>query len=320
MDQANGKPQRMKALFTRHWVFRLIFLPLASIYLVLLLVAWSGARLLLYPMPPPSYEDSAEIIKLRTADGLHISARYLPKPGAVYTVLYSHGNGEDMGMDEVVYQNMRDYGFSVMTYDYHGYGTSEGSPSEQALYHDIDAVYAYMTGELGIAPSRIIVYGRSLGSGPSVYLAEREPVAGLILESSFATAFRARTRVGILPFDQFPNIQRIKRVRCPILFMHGRKDLVIAFSNSKALYKSARAPKMHLWVKDAGHNDFQEKAGERYQKTIFEFITLVEATQRVRSQSRKQGAGGEVVPRMVDLTLNTPDDIKRATTHFELRH
>lgn len=278
--------RRITDFFFNHWIFRFILRPLIIAYLFLLLVAWLFLDALLFPAPRASYEDSADIIKLKSQDGVNISARYMPQRSAKYTVLYSHGNGEDMGEDEFFYQQIAEWGFSLFIYDYHGYGTSGGVSNEENLYLDIDAAYLYLTEKLDIPPSRIIVYGRSLGGGPSIYLAARHPVAGLILESTFATACRAKSVLPILPFDRFPNARRIHAVRCPVLIMHGRKDNVIRFANSEALFRAANSPKMTLWIDNAGHNDFRDIAGEKLPNALANFSALIEK-QRAGIESKQ---------------------------------
>ncbi len=120
-------------------------------------------------LPQPSrYQDSSAIIKLTSGDGITISAVYLPSSQSGYTILYSHGNAEDLGNIQPVLQHLHQIGFSVFAYDYRGYGTSRGRPSERNAYKDIDSAYNYLTQQLGIPPERIIAYGRSVGGGPAV--------------------------------------------------------------------------------------------------------------------------------------------------------
>jgi Esterase/lipase len=137
-----------------------------------------------------------------------LSAVHLPNPQAVYTALFSHGNAEDIRDVAPLLNEIHESGFAVFAYDYRGYGSGDGVPTEENAYKDIDAAYAYVTGTLGVAPARIIAYGRSVGGGPAVDLASRKPLAGLIVESTFVTAFRVRTHIPILPFDKFRNQDR----------------------------------------------------------------------------------------------------------------
>jgi fermentation-respiration switch protein FrsA (DUF1100 family) len=224
---------------------------------------------------PSSYQDTREILKLTTADQIQLSAVYLPNPASTYTILYIHGNAEDLGDIQPVLQQLQTIGFSVFAYDYRGYGTSQGKPSERNAYRDVDTAYEYLTQKLGVLPERIVVYGRSVGAGSAVDLAARKPVAGLIMESAFTTAFRVVVPIPILPFDKFRNIDKIKRVNCPVLVMHGRVDEVVPFQHGQRLFAAASEPKLALWVDDASHNDFMWMAGERYGKTLQEFVELI---------------------------------------------
>ena len=170
---------------------------------------------------PSSYKDTPEFLKLTAEDGNKITALYLPNPSAKYTLLISHGNSEDLGDDRDWHQDLRKAGFNVFAYDYEGYGTSEGKPNESRTYQDEDAAYSYLVTVLKTPPNRIIIFGKSVGSGPAVYIAARQPVAGLILQSPFTSTFRVLTRIPILPFDKFPNYKIIRHVHCPVLIIHG---------------------------------------------------------------------------------------------------
>jgi fermentation-respiration switch protein FrsA (DUF1100 family) len=220
---------------------------------------------------PSSYKDTPELLKLTAADGKKITALYLPNPSAKYTLLISHGNSEDLGDDRDWCEDLRGAGFNVFAYDYEGYGTSEGKPTEARTYQDVSAAYSYVVGVLKTPPDRVIIFGKSVGSGPAVHIAAREPVAGLIVQSGFMSAFRVMTRVSIVPFDKFPNYKDIRNVHCPVLFIHGTVDSVIGFYHGKELFELANEPKSHLWVEGANHNDVEEVAGDSYIKTIQTF-------------------------------------------------
>ena len=235
---------------------------LVGCYLLLAIVgAFFADRLIFYPQPN-SYHDDANIIKLHTRDGATISAVYLPNPAARYTVLFSHGNAEDIGDNREFFRMLHDAGFAVFAYDYEGYGTSTGTPSESAAYADIDAAYDYLTQTLHVPAERILDYGRSVGNGAAIDLASRRRVAGLIVQSGFTSAFRVLTHVRLLPFDKFDNVAKIRRVHCPVLVMHGRADNVIPFWHGERLFAAANEPKCSLWIDRASHNDFEMIAGE----------------------------------------------------------
>src|SRR5215471_12144047 len=173
---------------------------IAALYLALLLCAVFLTDKVLFQPHPSSYRDGPEILKLTTRTGKKISALYLINPKAKFTLLVSHGNAEDLGDDRFWLEELQRAGFNILAYDYEGYGTSEGKPGEQAVYDDENAAYDYLTQSLRIAADRIIIYGRSVGSGPAVHLAARKPAAALILQSPFVSAFRVLTRIPLLPF------------------------------------------------------------------------------------------------------------------------
>ena len=244
---------------------------IVGFYIVFALVAALLADQLMFYPRPSSYRDDAKIMKLRAADGKTISAMYLPNPQAKFTILYSHGNAEDIGDLEPLFRELHDAGFAVLGYDYEGYGTSEGTAGEKAAYADIDAAYAFLTETERIPPARVVVFGRSVGSGPAIDLASRKPVGGLIVQSGFTSAFRVLTRVPLLPFDKFRNLDKIGRVKCPVLVMHGRRDGVIPFHHGERLFAAAPGCKWSLWANDAGHNDFEWMARDQYLPAIHAF-------------------------------------------------
>ena len=225
--------------------------------------------------PPPGYRDAPEILKVPTKDGQSIAAIYLANPSSTYTLLLSHGNGEDLGSVLPLLPGLGNLGFNVFAYDYRGYGLSEGTPSERHVYADIDGAYEYLTTKLGVPPERIVAYGRSLGAGASVDLAARRPVGGLILESPFLTAFRVMTAVPLFPFDKFRNADKIGRVRCPVLVMHGEADEIVPFWHGRRLFDKAPGLKMFVAIPGAHHNDFIWVAGARYGQALRDFEALL---------------------------------------------
>ena len=229
---------------------------------------------------PSSYKDTPEFLKLTTENGSKITALYLSNRSAKFTLLISHGNSEDLGDDRDWLEDLQKAGFSVFAYDYEGYGTSEGRPNETRTYQDESSAYSYLVTELKTPPNRIIIFGKSVGSGPAVHIAAREPVAGLIVQSGFTSAFRVMTRVSIVPFDKFPNYKDIRNVHCPVLIIHGTVDSVINFRHGKELFELANEPKRHFWVNGANHNDVEDIAGTNYIKTLQAFAASLNDASR----------------------------------------
>jgi fermentation-respiration switch protein FrsA (DUF1100 family) len=257
-----------------------ILVALVLAYLALAAIAYLLADRLIFLPPPSSYAPGRlPIVHVATDDGARIAALHLPHPAAAVTLIYSHGNAEDLGHLAEILAAIRDSaGVSVLAFDYRGYGQSTGGPpTTAAATRDLEAVYRYARDELGVPPGRIVLHGRSLGTGPAVELAAREPVAGLIVESGFVSAFRVMTRVPLLPFDRFPNLRHMRDVRAPVLVVHGTRDEVIPFSHGRRLFEAAPEPKQRLWVEGAGHNDLVWEAGGEYWAALREFARVVEA-------------------------------------------
>ncbi|MBD2629503.1 alpha/beta hydrolase [Trichormus variabilis] len=271
--------QRLKKLIIGDLSWKRMFKSLIFIYIFFAGYVYFRADSMIFLPQPSSYKDTQKIIKITSAENTQISAIYLQNPQAKYTLLYAHGNGEDLGDIQEILQKISDFGFNIFAYDYRGYGTSQGKPTENHAYQDIDAAYNYLTQDLKIPPQQIIVFGRSVGGGSAVDLAARKPVGGLILESTFTSAFRVVVPLPILPFDKFRNIDKIKKVQSPVLVIHGKSDDVITFTHGQKLFASVTSPKLSLWVETANHNDVYSVAGDKYGKTLRDFADLISKTQ-----------------------------------------
>ncbi len=263
--------KRLRKLLIGDLSFWRLLRSIGFIYVCLALVALVASDRLIFQPQPSSYVDSPEIVKLMSADGRSISALHLVNADADYTVLYSHGNAEDLGDLRQLLEEYRDEGFSVFAYDYSGYGTSSGRPSTRNVSEDAEAALRYLWEHEKIPLDRIIIHGRSVGGGPALYLAEKNDVAGLIVESSFVSAFRVMTRIPLVPFDKFRNISRIGKVNCPVLVMHGREDEVISFWHGEALFQKANEPKQYCWLDGASHNYMPAEARQESWVAIASF-------------------------------------------------
>ena len=155
--------------------------------------------LLFQPPTPPtpirlrasSNSSAMELVWLKTIHGSKIPALFLQRKYAIYTILYSHGNAEDLGMlSNYLADLSKILHVNILAYDYTGYGFSNRKlsktgnfqtassppallPSEEHFYADISAAYDYLVTIRGIPAHRIILFGRSIGSGPSCYLASK---------------------------------------------------------------------------------------------------------------------------------------------------
>jgi fermentation-respiration switch protein FrsA (DUF1100 family) len=217
---------------------------------------------------------------LRTSDGVLIHGFFLPDERARLTILFCHGNGGNVShrLDRVLSARVR-LPLEFLLFDYRGYGSSEGSPSEEGTYRDAHAAWDWLTQTRGIPPERVVIFGESVGCAVALELAVARPARALILEAPFQSLpAMARTRLPFLPLGPFiatryDNMARIRELRMPLLLLHGTLDEVIPFAQGRALYDAAPQPKAFYAIEGAGHNDTYLVGGRAYWKAVVDFLT-----------------------------------------------
>ncbi|KAL1463321.1 hypothetical protein WDU94_015082 [Cyamophila willieti] len=199
----------------------------------------------------------------------------IPHTEAIFTIIYSHGNGCDMGQSLATFMDLSArVKCNVLLYDYSGYGSSTGRASEANLYSDIEAVYQTLRLRYGVSSDRIILYGQSIGSVPTVYLASKVNVAGVILHSALLSALRV-----VFPnfrkslwFDGLKNIDKLSSINSPVLVIHGTRDEIVDFSHGMTIFESCPNVVEPLWVSGAGHNNIE--IYEQYLTRLDKFINV----------------------------------------------
>mmetsp|Transcript_5043 Transcript_5043/g.14142 ORF Transcript_5043/g.14142 Transcript_5043/m.14142 type:complete len:854 (+) Transcript_5043:68-2629(+) len=146
------------------------------------------------PVPPFYLEEFATRFILTPSGSLipikHVAANGKNRP----TILYSHGNSEDLYSASQWAEHIAVAAdVNVLCYDYSGYGWSlqcKQEMNEATVYADALAVYQYALNTLKVPLSQLILYGRSLGGAPTVFLAFGQPrsfrIGGVVLEAAFA--------------------------------------------------------------------------------------------------------------------------------------
>jgi pimeloyl-ACP methyl ester carboxylesterase len=192
---------------------------------------------------------------VRAADGTRLHAWLVePVPGAPL-VIYFGGNAEGVSwmLDEVARQVP---GVGWLLIDYRGYGLSEGSPTEAALVADALLWYD----QAASRAKKIVVFGRSLGSGVAVRLAAQRPVAAAILVTPFDSLVRVGQRhypflpVSLLLRHRFESITQAPRLTMPLLCLAATRDSIIPPEHAKLLYDAWAGPKRWMALEEAGHN------------------------------------------------------------------
>jgi fermentation-respiration switch protein FrsA (DUF1100 family) len=200
-------------------------------------------------------------VKLTTADGVRLDAVALTSARrAPYWLIYFQGNAGSLRRTRVQQQlqTLHGLGYDVLSFDYRGYGQSEGVPSEAGLYEDARAAYQYLRRD-GVDPSRIILAGQSLGSAVAVELATRVTSAGVALFSPIdsvpLTAGRVYPWVPAhwLASNRFDSEGKMTRLHGPLLVFHSASDRLIPLAAARALFGKATAPKMMVET-GGGHN------------------------------------------------------------------
>jgi pimeloyl-ACP methyl ester carboxylesterase len=198
------------------------------------------------------------------------------------TILYLHGNGSNIGDNLERAEIFHRLGLNVFLIDYRGYGLSKGKfPTEKTVYDDAQTAYDYLK-DKGIKPEDIFIYGQSLGGAIAINLAVNNPqIAGLIIESSF-TSMRDMVAhqkiynflpVNLILTQRFDSLEKLPRLKTPILFIHGMEDRIVPARMSEILYRHANYPKQILLIPHADHNDVTFVGGQQYIDTIQDFYS-----------------------------------------------
>ncbi|GJX11826.1 protein ABHD17B [Tanacetum coccineum] len=240
-------------------------------------------------LTPFAHRENVEILKLNTRKGSEIVAVYVRHPMASSTVLYSHGNAADLGqMYELFIELSIRLRVNLMGYDYSGYGQSSGKPSENNTYADIEAVYKCLEESYGTKQEDIVLYGQSVGSGPTLDLAVRLPrLKAVVLHSPILSGLRVMYPVKrSYWFDIYKNIDKITFLDCPVLVIHGTADDVVDFNHGKQLWELCKEKYEPLWIKGGNHCDLE--LYPEYIRHLKKFIsTVVKSPSHRHSSSRR---------------------------------
>ena len=228
---------------------------------------------------------AAKAVAMEMDDGVSVGG-YLYNPRRqANLILYFHGNGElavEYGDIAELYAAI---GATLLVMDYRGYGDSGGTPSAETLVADARTIWGRLPGlltDLALEPNRVFVMGRSLGSASALEIAARDEgrLDGLILESAFARSIPLIERLaGVkLPeamheLDGFDNIDKMAKVRCPALLIHGTNDTIIPVGDGRDLVAAGTmATKQLVEIAGAGHNDLMYVGQQQYFFAIRDFI------------------------------------------------
>ncbi len=273
--EVNGQDKREKSRRSVGRIVRRAAITAVVVYGILLVAAIIFQKRMTYY--PQKLDKSVDLmlkpgdreVWIDVKDVGRIHGIHHPAPEGARTILFLHGNAGSVLTWRVLHDQLGKLGTGVLTIDYPGYGKSEGTPSEEALYASARAAVKFLNNS-GIEDGSIILFGKSLGTGVAVEVASTEKFAGLILESPFTDiASVGQEHFWFLPVrfllsEKYDSLSKIGRVECPLLVIVGTGDTLVSPGLSEELFSAANQPKEYLEIAGAGHNDIQSVGAERY--------------------------------------------------------
>jgi len=214
-------------------------------------------------------------------DGSKLHCWFYRVPGAAKVAIVNHGNAGNLANRMYLAKALTQFSMSVLLYDYRGYGVSSGSPSTDGILQDGLCAFDYVNKSLKYAPEQIILYGESIGTAVTVYVASHRPCAGIILQSPLASLPQVgRSLLPILWLYPDPvfaephlnNIEGIRSVKVPVLILHGERDEIIPFDHAKQIFASANEPKTLILLPHCGHNDMGLQDCALYNSALKSFL------------------------------------------------
>ena len=249
--------------------FKRIAKVLLFIYaLITIMLYFLQEKLIFLPSKLPhdfeySFSHDFEEINLRTEDGVVLNAIHFKKVNPKGLILYFHGNAGNLSRWGNITSFFVDKEYDVLVMDYRTYGKSTGKLSEEALHSDAQLFYDYALKQYN--ETKIILYGRSLGTGIAANLASRNNPNKLILETPYYSLLDvAKERFPFLPMNWLMKYKLlshvfIQTVKCPITIFHGTNDSIVPYESGKRLFDSIPQKTIKFYSIDQGeHNNLIE--------------------------------------------------------------
>lgn len=261
-----------------------IFIGLILAYIIILFFAFLLQSKMVYVPTRELYRTPKNIdldydeIRLITADGVNLSAWYIPASNSRGAVLFCHGNAGNISHRLDSIRIFHELDLDVLIFDYRGYGQSDGNPSEKGTYLDVQSSWDYLVKSKKIPPHKIILFGRSLGGAVATEMAIRNNAGVLIVESGFISVPALATRyfpffpVRYISRFNYSTIDKVDKIGIPKLFIHSRDDDIIPYHHGKALYEKAAHPKDFLEIQ-GDHNEGFLLSGNHYIEGLDNFIS-----------------------------------------------
>ena len=220
-----------------------------------------------------------EDVFFTTEDGIRLHGWFIPHRESRAIFVWFHGNAGNIGDRLLNIKLLHDHiKTDIFIFDYRGYGRSEGSVSEEGTYLDGAAAIQYLLAPDKAAARPLILFGRSMGAAVAAEMATRFESGGLILESPFvsiremARAIFPSLPIGSLLRTRYDTLEKIRKLKAPLLVLHGDHDEVVPFAQGKKIFEAAPEPKKFHRIVGASHNDTFVVGGKNYFEALREFI------------------------------------------------
>ena len=225
--------------------------------------AWlAQERMIFYPQPVAAntrLPAHAAPLSVTAADGTVLRgwiASGTPTPAPA--VLYFGGNAEEVSWTLGDARWPRDW--SIVALNYRGYGGSGGRPGERELMADGLAIFDAVAARADVDPTRIVTFGRSLGTAVATHVAASRPVAGVVLVSPYDSMTAIGSHhypwlpVSLLLRHRFDAVAEAPACRMPLLAIVADDDTIIPVARSRALYDAWAGPKSWYPIPRQDHN------------------------------------------------------------------
>lgn len=172
-------------------------------------------------------------------------------------ILYFGGNADDATRFVVYTKELQ--GYDVIAFNYRGYVGSSGTPSEEALFEDALKIYdTYAKGR------KVVVIGRSLGTGVATYLASKRVVDGLVLLTPYDSILSlAKLKYPFFPIDlllknKFETVNYLPLVKAKIAIIEVENDVTIPRYHLEKLLEAMPSKPLHIILSNTTHGKILE--------------------------------------------------------------
>jgi fermentation-respiration switch protein FrsA (DUF1100 family) len=230
-----------------------------SIFVVFLSV--SGQDKLFKPSAKVFHTTNEKYLEFDVAG---INGRYFNNYPGEKTILYCHGNNDNITDREYIIQICKIYHLNLVLFDYNGFGKSKGKPSQLLLNASAEKVYDYLV--TLISPKDIILWGESLGGSPAIHLAKNKSACLLVLLSTFSSIPKTLTDYKVfiwsvgsylnnIIFDPLDNEEKIKDITIPIIIIHSKEDELVPYVGAVRLYNKINHENKTLFTITGSHGE-----------------------------------------------------------------